>query len=80
MSGDRRPTNPKPFHTDAEELISDRKKAEHLNKHIASDSKLEGKCNLDRGIKKNLKEEERSMKNRFPALVSFKTTSHYQNF
>ena len=68
MSGDRRPTNPKPFYTDNEELVSDNKKSEHLNKHFASVSKSERKTNLDRGLKKNLKEEERNSKYPIPKI------------
>ena len=55
MSGDRRPTNSKPFiDSDNEELVSDKKKSEYLNKHFAAVSKSERKCTLDRGLK-NLK-------------------------
>ena len=69
MSGDRRLTNSKPFtDTDNEELISDKKKSEHLNKHFAAVSKSERKCTLDRGLKKNLKDEERNNQNPTPSI------------
>ena len=59
MSGTNGQVNPKPFHNDSEVLISDSKKAEHINKHFAKVTKATKKTVLDRNLKKALQEEER---------------------
>ena len=59
MSGASSQVNPKPFHDGSEVLTSDVKKAQHLNKHFANVTKATKKTELDRNLKKALREEER---------------------
>ena len=56
LTGDKRKENPKPLHTETEELTSDFKKAEHFNKYFASINKSSKKSDLDKGLLSILKE------------------------
>ena len=74
MSGDKRPTNAKPFQTESEALVSDGKKAEHMNKHFATVTKASRKTNLDRGLKQTLKEEEKKSPDILPSVFQDELT------
>ena len=74
MSGDKRPTNAKPFQTESEALGSDGKKAEHMNKHFATVTKASRKTNLDRGLKQTLKEEEKKSLDMLPSVFQDELT------
>ena len=63
MSGSNKKVNQKPFNTGSEELTSDIKKAEHINRHFAAVTKANKKTDLDRNLKKTTKEEERRKTN-----------------
>ena len=63
MSGSDKKVNQKPFNTGSEELTSDIKKAEHINRHFAAVTKANKKTDLDRNLKKTTKEEERRKTN-----------------
>ena len=74
MSGDKRPTNAKPLQTEKEALVSDKKKAEHINKHFANVTKASRKTNLDRGLKQSLKEEEKKPSDTLPSVFQDELT------
>ena len=68
ISGERNQENPKPFKTDTEVLVTDNKKAEHLNKYFAKVTKAARKTDLDRGLKKALQEEEKRTNTPVPEI------------
>ena len=70
ISGKNNQENPRPFSSEGDLIVTDSKKAEHLNKHFAKVTKADKKTDLDRALKKNLQEEEKRESDTTPEIFS----------
>ena len=75
LSGAQRKINPKPLADNAEIHTSDEKKAEHLNKYFATVTKSSKKSDLDRNLRKDLRQEERANQGPTPDIFSKEITT-----